>query len=344
MSNVDQFVEFTPTAENYWRAIVLFGLNVASYKFALAKSLLELSEKQGEQIMLEDLAAPFSRHICEHLAQAPKQITAPTSGFLDACMRFNRGDLSEPQLIDTTVRLGFKNVIDAFHVVNRKEVPLRFFIDERQNGAIRITDKFYLMQSIQEAQNLPAEVEARWRLVETAWALKISRNLVGVGYDFETKNLFASDANRRTVITSCRWALNGYQKGKCFYCGRAISVCSGDPHLAEVDHFFPHMLSRVSDAFSTYVDGVWNLVLACETCNRGENGKFARIPDLRLMDRLHRRNEYLISSHHPLRETIIAQTATSAPARRDFLQGKYNQARSLAIHTWYPNDVLPESL
>ncbi len=38
----DKTLEFsasTPTPENYFRSIVLFGRNVASYKFALAKTL-----------------------------------------------------------------------------------------------------------------------------------------------------------------------------------------------------------------------------------------------------------------------------------------------------------------
>ena len=36
---MSEFCEATPTLDNYWRSIVLFGRNVASYKFALAKSL-----------------------------------------------------------------------------------------------------------------------------------------------------------------------------------------------------------------------------------------------------------------------------------------------------------------
>jgi hypothetical protein len=39
---VTAFTETTPTLENFWRSIILFGRNVASYKFALGKSLLEL--------------------------------------------------------------------------------------------------------------------------------------------------------------------------------------------------------------------------------------------------------------------------------------------------------------
>ena len=62
-----QFTEVQPTLENYWRAVILFGRNVASYKFALGHSLLELASNGNEIITLENLAAPFSRHICNHL-------------------------------------------------------------------------------------------------------------------------------------------------------------------------------------------------------------------------------------------------------------------------------------
>lgn len=41
---IELFKEQYPSLESYWRSIILFGRNVASYKFALAKSLLELAE------------------------------------------------------------------------------------------------------------------------------------------------------------------------------------------------------------------------------------------------------------------------------------------------------------
>ncbi|WP_188032876.1 hypothetical protein [Psychrobacter sp. ANT_WB68] len=50
------------------------------------------------------------------------------------------------------------------------------------------------------------------------------------------------------------------------------------------------------------------MVLACSDCNRGTNGKFAKLLDIKLLERLHTRNEYLIGSHHPLRETLMLQT------------------------------------
>ena len=77
-----EFLERERTLENYWRAVILFGQNVASYKFALAKTLIELSTHDNDSIKLEALAEPFSRHIVEHLAKAPKQATSSSSRFL----------------------------------------------------------------------------------------------------------------------------------------------------------------------------------------------------------------------------------------------------------------------
>jgi hypothetical protein len=84
------------------------------------------------------------------------------------------------------------------------------------------------------------------------------------------------------------------------------------------------------------IDGVWNLVLACQTCNRGENGKFAQLPELRFLDRLHKRNSFFIESHHPLRETLMQQTGAMEPGRRKFLQDVYQQSKTLLTKNWKP--------
>lgn len=81
-------------------------------------------------------------------------------------------------------------------------------------------------------------------------------------------------------------------------------------------------------------NGVWNLVLACRDCNRGAGGKFDCVPALELVSRLHRRNEFLITSHHPLRETLIAQTGATPALRVGFLQGNYQTAKLARIIEW----------
>ena len=329
------FTDTSPDLETYWRSIILFGRNVASYKFALAKSLIEIGGRELELIKLEDLAEPFSRHVCEHLKRNPKQSTSASSKFLDACRAYNVDESSHSDLIAQTTKLGFVNVIDAFHIVNQGEIPKRFFLDERkQSGGIRLTDEFFNMFEEGRTGELGEEVEARWRLVETAWSLAVSRNLTGIQHDGEQGLLYTRRAEKRVSVTSSRGALNGYQKGRCFYCFDRISILEGDALLADVDHFFPHVLK--ADMADANLDGVWNLVLACKDCNRGHDGKFAKLPNTQLLERLHTRNEFLIGSHHPLRETLMQQTGATEADRRSFLQTQYDRAREKLIHTWQP--------
>jgi 5-methylcytosine-specific restriction endonuclease McrA len=330
-----EFTDTSPNLETYWRSIILFGRNVASYKFALAKSLLEIGAAENEMIRLEDLAEPFSRNVCEHLKNSPKQTTSKSSKFLEACGTYNAGDLSHSVLIARTTQLGFVNVIDAFHVVNQSEIPKRFFLDERkESSGIRLTEDFFRMAEVNQVTGFDHEVEARWRLVETAWQLGLSRNLTAIEHDSELNLFVTGRADRRVSVTSSRDALNGYQKGRCFYCFDQISILEGDTALADVDHFFPHVLKlEMPDA---QLDGIWNLVLACKTCNRGHDGKFARLPDTNLLSRLHTRNEFLIGSHHPLRETLMSQAGNTRTERKNFLQMQYKRARDLLIHKWQP--------
>ena len=124
-------VESVGTHIEDFRRIVLRGANVASYKFALAKSILTMAESGATAASLEELAVPFSRELCAHLEQVDTQSTSAGSRFLDACRYFNAGTITEDELVNTTALLGFNNVIDAFHIVDRGDVAIRFYIDER---------------------------------------------------------------------------------------------------------------------------------------------------------------------------------------------------------------------
>lgn len=323
------FLGHSPTPAEDFRGIVLFGRNVASYKFALAKSLIELAEAGRDRASLQELAVPFSRHLVAHIAQSPKQTTSNSSQFLQACQAFHEGRLDETGLIDQTVRLGFNNVIDAFHVVGDGDVGTRFFVDERKSplNGIRLTDQLQVLTQT-EGRSLLPEVEARWRLVEAAWDLGLDTSMIAM--DEQQGVLLTRD--RRRTLTSARDALNGYQKGVCFYCFAPIGISPGATELADVDHVIPHVLQR--RGLVGGLDGVWNLVLSCRACNRGPGGKFHAIPDVAFLARLHKRNEFLISSHHPLRQTLINQTGTTTSDRRSFLQVVYRRAAEAHPARW----------
>jgi hypothetical protein len=109
-----------------------------------------------------------------------------------------------------------------------------------------------------------------------------------------------------------------------------------------VDHFFPWILLTLDGMPN--VDGIWNLVLSCASYNRGEGGKSAKVPEIRFLERLHRRNSFLINSHHPLRETLMNQTGETEPERRAFLQGVDRLAINYLVHRWAPPDEAEAAL
>lgn len=286
------------------------------------KALFDFQASGKTQIPLDELAIPYASHLCEHLKNHPKQGTSEQSTFLDKLRAFNQGEITRDEMLSHTLRYGFVNVLDAFHNVHGKELETRFFIDERKRkNAVQLTDDFMLLGETQQFSNLIQETESRWRLVEAAWENNLPRNLMLVEYEEKNSLLIGVNAIRRTAVTAARPALNGYQKGRCFYCYREISIVSGNNDMAEVDHFFPHMLKQCDS--QKPIDGIANLVLACQECNRGQQGKFNRLPSVELLERLFNRNEYLITSHHPLRETLISQTGNSTEKRQAFLQDAY---------------------
>jgi hypothetical protein len=148
------FLAKSPTLDSNWRAVVLFGRNEASYKFALAKTLLEMAERPDDRVTLEDLAGPYARHLCEHLSHVDKQATSRSSQFLDTRRSFNKGELPEDKLGQTTVRLGFNNVVDAFHVVGSGSVPVGSSMIERKSEIIRKWEIFHQAGNCDERADL----------------------------------------------------------------------------------------------------------------------------------------------------------------------------------------------
>lgn len=330
-SSLSQFLSIQPTVANRWRAIILFGRNSASYKFALASALLEFGPRANDLITLEELAVPYTKHVCRHLSQTPRQAINSSSTFLDSCKQHLTDGLSNITLQDQAVRYGFAHVIDAFHNLGGAEDDTRFFIDERRtHKGIRVTEEFQQLASSMASTDLLQEVEARWRLVETAWELGL--NVPLIEHETNDDRLFAKTARGRIDVTSCRDALNGYQKGHCFYCSKPISLVSRDADLAHVDHFIPFILSSL---LKVNLNGIWNLVLACQECNRRKSDL---VPMKQFAERLFQRNEFLIISHHPLRETLIAQTGAHSRARATFLGSWYAEAFQFRIATWSPKE------
>ena len=180
-----------PSLESQWRAIILFGRNSATYKFAFAKSLLELVANETTRISLKDLSEPFLRNILNHLKENDKQGNSKSSTFLNNCRSYLSDELKYSELLQATEKYGFVNVVDAFQNVNGGEIPNPFYFKDYvgRKKEIVITDEFLKLKENFHFQNFEQEVEGRWDLVETAWNLNINPNLLVVKYD-ETSSLF----------------------------------------------------------------------------------------------------------------------------------------------------------
>ena len=107
-----------------------------------------------------------------------------------------------------------------------------------------------------------------------------------------------------------------------------VSTDSHSPYLGEVDHFFPFALYHATGAiFFKKVEEIWNHVLAC-TCN-GASGKSSSLARKDFLQKPYIRNNYYVESHHPLRETIMAQTGTTEQKRQSFLQNFLHEAQGV---------------
>ena len=315
-----------------WRSILLFGKNTATYKFALGGALIEVTQTGSERITLEELAVPFSRRICEHLKIEDRQAVSASSQFIEACRRFNTQDIDLDELVSVTVAKGFNNVLDAFHVVGGEDVPSRFFTVEglTKNRVLHPDDRLLRIETSKSAV-LEGEVEARWRLVETAWSIGVPAQLLDVQMDRTTEELIVSrDLDTRKSIGNAKWAFSGYQDGKCFYCNVELDTIDLVMTQTHVDHVIPHSLGKF---MTTDVDHVWNLVNACADCNLSKSNN---MPEYGFVERVYQRNEYYIHSNHPLKDAIIRATGKTAAERVRTVRRAFDDAGKLMPTSWNP--------
>lgn len=322
------------TPASTWRALILYGANAATYKFAFGRALLGLAAEGRETVGLEDVAPRYAALLGEALEREPRQGTAPSSKFLDALRAHTEGRLSLDDMHAATVRSGFTNVVDAFPMLGGDLAPVKFYEDRRKDSAVRglvLTPALLELAQREEREWLDGETDARWRLVETAWATGLNPGLVApIEYDEDTQALFTVRTLRRRNVSGVVQSLSGYQDGRCAYCQQDMSQLGiGKPI---VEHVLPLVLRRERWE-GPPLEAVWNLVLSCQPCN---SAKWGRAPHESWMPWLLQRNDDLIASHHPLRQTLMAQTGDTVALRATTLRAAYRLATERLPATWTP--------
>lgn len=225
-------------------------------------------------------------------------------------MLYHNEQITEDQMLHVVRAEGFKYVL--FHRLPGKKQATPFFhkgLEGKQQG-IFLTDELFHLFENPNINNLSAEIEGRWNLVESAWC---EENEIVIQYDIDTEKFFYlklvsnnsfMHSHLRTDLTSVRKPLNGYQKGKYFYC--SISIESKQENTCNVDHVIP-MSIQYGSTYDLQLNEAWNLVLACQSCNgRESDNKAGNMPMYQFIESLYRRNEYFIESfkgkHHTYNE------------------------------------------
>ncbi len=302
--NIFQFNEDENNPLTTIRTILLFGNNVSTYKFALCSALMKHSPKN--ELKFSDLRDDFILDLYNHYSNCTEQWTGGSNSITRAFDEYKtEGDWDK--LISVAEKNIYNNVFDAFHNVGSSTIKKEFqlFEHDKKGKRLLLTDNLNaLLDNPEIKKQISAENFSRWRIVEEAWKNKLSPNLLEyIDGDFYSISKF-DRVNLRSAIN----VLLPYQKGKCFYCNKKVNpnATKEEHDFPDVDHFLPFSFLNKFDIRPLKANGIWNLVVACKDCNRGENGKFDKPPSKLYFNKLLKRNILFTEEHrHSLKNSIL---------------------------------------
>lgn len=307
---IKAFLDKDTSTLNTFRTLTLFGKNAATYKFALCHALLK-QNGQNSEIRYEDLQDDFLRELVRHYENNPHQFSRGENSLtreIDLYLASDKSSSDWSRLNAAASKNIFNDVFRAYQNVGSGTLADSYmlFEDLRSHKRITMTDRLLdVLENDQAKQIISIENQARWHIVEEAWRSGLAANMLS--YNQEDGLFYSESENQRIGLRSAVDTLLPYQNGRCFYCNRKVNkfVLSHCDDFADVDHFFPiSMVSRLGEGVPNS-NGVWNLVIACKKCNRGQDGKFDAPPAHEYYESLVTRNVLFFEEHkHSLKNAI----------------------------------------
>jgi 5-methylcytosine-specific restriction endonuclease McrA len=306
------------------------GANSRTYKFALGSALLSIARDGREAVSIAELAEPYAMALARRVhrfPQGPARTVMGKADFLgilaaESKLTVTTGSPTE-RLIAASVASMPGMVMQKFHNLRvLGDVPHTFYevVGRGNDRVVRLTPD--LASIATSADVLRDELDARWSIVESSFDADIGRTLLDRGFVLSADGAQVLQAPLgRAPVTSARAALSGFQHGRCFYCHELLTSIARGVH---VDHVYPVALTRTGSWHGPDLNGVWNLVVACSSCNLSKSSRLPTPDEIRaLIDR----NEAIMTSPHPLKRTLEltmampkGPVASSATARLAFLQ------------------------
>jgi len=297
---------------DFWRAIILYGLNAATYKMALGKALLNFAIRGKDTVSWDDLSREYFQLYLERLTASnrPQQSNPTRKTKMERIVTRYRGStISLDEAVQEVGREAFEDVIPRFQTIgtDKEIVAGRFYeFDFGKKLTLKDTTLSVAQDNMKE---LLEELEARWSLLEGAFI--INKDQSQLANDIRDTYLF--QGYERTNLTQNIPFLQAYQGNVCFYCSEQMSA--GDVH---VDHVLPRQV--------VFHDEIWNLVLSHATCNMLKSDRLGA--DHYVM-KLISRNENIMGSHHPWKHKISSQLGETPPKRSATLRRHYENMRNI---------------
>jgi hypothetical protein len=308
---------------DYWKAIVLYGLNQATYKIALGKTLLELTSQNQSSIEWHTLSESFLDNYIERIGKnpTPQQSNPSRKTVLERIVtQLNLGVIDKEEAILRVSLEGLNDVIPRFQTIgNNTSLVANRFYQFNHGKKLYLNDSLFKISETHRVELLD-ELDTRWSLLEGAF--KITQG------DFKLTNdireIYLLDGYKRTNLTNNIPFLTGYQGNTCFYCGEAIS--NDDIH---VDHVLPRQVLQH--------DEIWNLVLSHSVCNLNKDDSLV---GKHYLEKLMFRNENIMGSNHPWKKKISDSIGDTKPKRIKSMLNHYENVKTVLNGRYWENNPI----
>jgi hypothetical protein len=299
------------SAGDYWKALILYGLNQATYKIALGKTLLSLSAQGYTRVPWDVLASEFFHQYRGRLDvpdRMPQQATPGRQTNMERIFAAFELRQDLDAAIAEVEATAFTDVIPRFHhLIGAEDMQGKFYRFDFGRH-LELTDALHVIREQQEA-DLHAELDARWGLLEGAFSIAAGDQRLAN----DIRSIYLAGAHRRKPLAGNVPFLQGYQGNVCFYCG--AEMIPGD---IDVDHVLPRQVLQH--------DEIWNLVLAHRACNMQ---KLDRVVGEHFILKLIARNENIMGSNHPWKKRIASLLGTTPGARAKKVHWHYENVKTV---------------
>ena len=308
---------------DYWRAIVHFGLNTATYKPALSICLLKAANEGRTIIKWQDLAKDFLDIYSARLDSnaMPQQGIMGRQTKLERIIKQLRvGRLALSEAVDMVAKDGFVDVVPRFHNIIGTSASLaadKFY--EVEFGSHLIIKDALLGIANEDFDNLVAGSEARWGMLEGSFHVRHSNHDIALANSI--REMYLIDGDNRKSLTHLKPFLAPFQANVCFYCSLPMAV-------SEVDHVLPRQVLQH--------DKLWNLVLAHKLCN-GQKLDMVVLPYI--VEKLIQRNENIMGSTSRKKAEIHKALGTTPTERASKVWAEYEQVKIvLGPNYWHGSE------